>query len=279
MKRSSEISFQKKVLIVISFFGIIFSAAGLASTWIIMVFSRGFLIELLGTFNQTLMTTQEGLNVLDESVALSIENMDTIETSMEDLSATLDDLSTSLFYTADLIGDDLQLTIEETQTALSSAAASAVFIDDTLAFIASIPLIGADYQPDVPLHTSLEQAAASLEGVPESLEDIEQSLNTTAEGLDSLNDDLESLTDIIINLDDELDHAASVIESYQVLVEDFSQKSAQIQEYLTLFLIAGSLIFSGIFFWLGFTQVIIFLDNRRETRGDKIVNLADIRRE
>jgi len=279
MKRSSELNFQKKTLIVISIFGIIFSSAGLVSTWIITIKIRGFLLDLLGLFDQMLLNTQDGLDVLDGTIETSVESVASIETSMEYLSTTLEDLSTSLSYSADLIGDDLQFTIEETQIALSSAAESAVFIDDTLSFIAAIPLIGVDYKPDVPLHTSLEQAAVSLEDIPESLEDIEQSFNTTADSLDSLNDDIGSLADVIVGLEGELDHASSIIINYQVLVDDFSQKSTRIQENLTIILIAGGLIFSGIFFWLGFTQVMIFLDNRRQARGDKIVNLADIRRE
>jgi len=279
MKRSSELNFQKKTLIVISIFGIIFSSAGLVSTWIITIKIRGFLLDLLGLFDQMLLNTQDGLDVLDGTIETSVESVASIETSMEYLSTTLEDLSTSLSYSADLIGDDLQFTIEETQIALSSAAESAVFIDDTLSFIAAIPLIGVDYKPDVPLHTSLEQAAVSLEDIPESLEDIEQSFNTTADSLDSLNDDIGSLADVIVGLEGELDHASSIIINYQVLVDDFSQKSTRIQENLTIILIADGLIFSGIFFWLGFTQVMIFLDNRRQARGDKIVNLADIRRE
>lgn len=257
----------------------IFSAAGLAATWIVEPKFKALLLSLLDSLDSALATTDESLDALDEIVDVSISNMDTFETSMDDLSSTLESLSASLSDSADLIGDDLQLTISETQVALSSAATSAEIIDDTLAIIAAIPLIGADYQPDVPLHTSLEQTAASLEDIPESLEEIEQNLNATSASLDSLNADLESLAASVTDLDDELEQAALIVEDYQVIIDTISTKSTRIRDNLPLILIIGCSLISGIFFWLGFAQLMILMENKRILHGEKIVNLADIHRE
>ncbi len=279
MKRSSEIHFQQKVMIIIAISGIAFSATGLVATWIVKSQINRLLLGLLDSLDQALLATDEGLKTLSEVITVSTDNLDIFETSMADFNETLDGLSASLSSSAELIGDDLQLTIIETQIALSSAAASAVFIDDTLAFIASIPLIGVDYQPDVPLHTSLEQAASSLEDMPEALEDIEQNLNTTAGSIDALNNDLKQLTTSITSLDDELDHAGLIIVDYQDIVESLSQRSMRIRKNLSFNLTAGSLVISGAFFYLGFTQVFILLEYKREQHGERLVDLANIRRE
>ena len=279
MKRSSDVRLQNKVFIFIAIFGMIFSIAGLASTWLIRAKLQGFFLNLLDSFDQTLVTTEEGLDFLDDVLTVSTDNLDTIDESMNALGSTIDGLTTSLTTSADLIGDELQFAIIDTQTALSSAATSAVLIDDTLAFIASIPLIGADYQPDVPLHTSLEQAAASLEYIPEAMEDIEHSLNTTAESLGALNEDIESLSESIADLDVTLEHAALIVNEYQDSITAVSETSTRIQRNLGVYLTIGSLIFSGIFFWLGFTQVVILLEILRKGQSEKLVTLTDIHRE
>ncbi len=72
------------------------------------------------------------------------EDLILIQSSLDGLKSSLDSIADSLVTTSSLIGDDLNLTLTEVQTAVSSAAVSAEFIDDTLAFIAAIPLLGAD---------------------------------------------------------------------------------------------------------------------------------------
>ncbi len=105
--------------------------------------------------------------VMGNVIDLTKTNILTIETTIDNLDETLISVSDSLDTSAVLLGDDLRQTIMETQTALSSASTSAKIIDNTLVFLASVPFIGVEYQPDVPLHTSLEQVAANLDDIPE----------------------------------------------------------------------------------------------------------------
>jgi len=280
MKNISRIRLFGKLLIIISAAGILFSITGISITWIIGPNLKRNLSGLLESFTETLVTTNNGLSILDGAVLDSLANLELIESSLDALGGTIEDLSSSLESSGDLIGDDLRLTILDTQTALSSAAASAVLIDKTLKIIDGIPFIGADYQPDVPLHTSLEQVAGSLEDVPESLETIEQNLNDTAAGLDTLQVDLLALGKNIAGMDQDLQNAQKVIGDYQAIVSDIEQKTEELRSRLTTYMIIVGLILSGFFFWLGIAQVNVLIKGIDFWQGEQhIVNLADIRRE
>ncbi len=280
MKNISRIRLFGKLLIIISAAGILFSITGISITWIIGPNLKRNLSGLLESFTETLVTTNNGLSILDGAVLDSLANLELIESSLDALGGTIEDLSSSLESSGDLIGDDLRLTILDTQTALSSAAASAVLIDKTLKIIDGIPFIGADYQPDVPLHTSLEQVAGSLEDVPESLETIEQNLNNTAAGLDTLQVDLLALGENIAGMDQDLQNAQKVIGDYQAIVSDIEQKTEGLRRRLTTYMIIVGLFLSGFFFWLGIAQVNVLIKGIDFWQGEQhVVNLADIRRE
>jgi len=280
MKKPTRIRIFGIALIIFSALGILFSIAGIASIWIIRPRINHALLVLLDSFDETLVTTGNGLDVLDNAVLDSITNLGIIENSLNDLGETLDVVSSSLESSATLIGDDLRLTIIETQTALNSASTSAILIDNTLKAVASIPLIGKDYQPDVPLHTSLQQVAGNLEDVPESLESIEQSLDDTVSGLDSLKQDLSTLSENIGSIEKDLEDAQLVIDDYYDIIEKVSLKSDNLRNKFSGCLILSLLILSGILFWLALAQLNVLIQGIDYWQGEQhIVNLADIQRE
>jgi len=179
----------------------------------------------------------------------------TIVTTFDNLDGTFDSISESLDTSATLIGDDLRLTVNDTQIALASSSTSAELIDKTLSFLAAIPLIGIDYQPEVPLHIGLAQVADSFENIPDSLKDIEQGLNETTGGLDTLKTDLSNLTEEVLLLDDDLEDAQSVLMDYQATLEKLNNRTKAIQDNLPLILTLMSIFISGTFFSLGTAQI------------------------
>jgi len=280
MKESTKHRTLNIVLIVISGLGILFSLVGISSIWLIKAPIQASLSVLLDSSNSILSNTNEGLQVLDSTLEASKENLETIESTLTNLDETILSISTSLESSATLVGDDLRLTVIDTQIALTSSATSAELIDNTLAILAAIPFVGADYQPDVPLHISLEQVAASLEDVPDSLETIEESLQDTALGLTVLKTDLADLAGNIGDFEDDLSDAQNVIMAYVRIIEDLEERSEKFQKNLSLYLTLTSLLFSGLMFWLGFAQVFILIRSITHLKGERqIVNLADIRRE
>jgi len=280
MKESTNHRILNIAFVVISGLGILFSLVGITSIWFVKPRIETSILILLNSSDSILSNTNEGLQVLDGTLDASKTNLDTIESTLTNLDETILSISSSLDSSATLVGDDLRLTVIDTQIALSSAATSAELIDNTLAILAAIPFVGADYQPDVPLHISLDQVAVSLEDIPGSLETIEESLKDTATGLNVLKSDLGDLAGNIGDFEDDLSDAQIVLLEYVRIIEGLEQRSENFQRNLPLYMILISLLLSGIVFWLGFAQVIILLRSITHLRGERqIVNLADIRRE
>lgn len=280
MKESNSHRILNIAFVVISGLGIVFSLLGITSIWLAKPRIQDSLLVLFNSSDSILTNTNEGLQVLDSTLEVSKENLGTIELTLTNLDETLVNISTSLDSSATLVGDDLRLTVIDTQIALSSAASSAELIDNTLAIFAAIPFLGADYQPDVPLHISLGQVAESLDDVPDSLETIEESLKDTATGLNILKTDLADLAENISDFEEDLSDAQIVLLEYVRIIEDLERGSEKFQRNLPLYMTLISILFSGLMFWLGFAQVIILLRSITHLKGERqIVNLADISRE
>ncbi len=280
MKYPSKIRLLGLIFIILSASGLLFSLAGIAATWIIGPRLNQNLVGLLDSFSETLSTTDNGLSVLENALQDSLNNLELVVHSLDDLGDTVADLSSSLDSSGELIGDDLRLTILNTQTALSSAATSAVLIDNTVKFIARLPIIGADYQPDVPLHTSLEQVAGSLEDVPESLEEIEQNLNDTADGLDALRLDLDILGENIASMDEDLENAQEVVMDYRDIITNVQQKTDELHSHFPSYMIIAGLTLSALFFWLGTALLNVLIQGIKYWQGEQhVVNLAELQRE
>ena len=199
---------------------------------------------------------------------------------MNSLGASIDGISASLDTSSALIGDDLRLTVIDTQVALSSAATSAEIIDDTLVFLASIPLLGADYQPEVPLHISLTKVADSLEDVPQSLASLESNLNTTSSDLTTFSGDLAVLSESLGTFNEDLSDAQSILEDYDSIVSTALIKLENLQSRLGWYTIFTGLVVSGVLLWLGIAQFNVYLRGYDYVHHEeKTVSLSDLTRD
>lgn len=266
--------------IITSIAGLLFSALGIGFLWVVRPRLQTAIIEFIDTIDLTLNNTNQSLTLLDDVIELTKGNIGTLQTTIDNLDGTIVSLSDSLDTTSVLIGDDLRQTVIESQTALSSAATSAELIDNTLFFLASVPFIGADYQPEVPLHTSLANVAGNLEDIPGSLESVEQTLGEAADGLDTLNTDLNTLVEDIQGFEQDLDDAQTVIEEYNDILVQAQDKTSTLRENIGIYLIVTWIFISGILVWLSITQVNILMQGWEYLHGEqKVVNLADIKRD
>ena len=268
------------IFVIISSAGLLFSFGGILSTWVIRPRILNSLDEFIDTFNSILKTTDQTLLILDSTIDNSQNNLITIYSTIGNLDGSFDSISESLRLSSSLIGDDLRLTIIDTQTALTSASSSAKLIDDTLSIFAAIPLLGARYQPDVPLSISLENVAGSMSDIPIALETIELSINETSGGIINLKNDLLDLGEDIQFLSDDLTNAQESIQEYQKTIEQLQIQTNRLRTQSRSLVLIMSVIFSGLFFWLGVAQVNILLQGLIFLRGEQYaVNLADIRRD
>ncbi|MFN2305189.1 MAG: hypothetical protein ACK2TV_15785 [Anaerolineales bacterium] len=280
MKNPKRIRILGYVLIVLSILGLLFSIVGFVGPWFIRLRAESALKNIISLVSNTLLTTDDAMRVLDNTLGTITTDVSIIEDTFSNLEDTIDGISSSIDKSSKLIGDDLRLTIINTQTALSSAASSAAIIDKTLSFLDKVPLLGVDYQPEVPLNISLEQAADSMDGIPVSLESMEQDLGETASGLLSLNSNISDLADNLSELEDNIFGARDVLRDYREIIADVQVQISHLSRNLELYLIILLIFITGFFFWLGLAQAHILLQGLDFVRSEQeVVNLADIKRE
>jgi peptidoglycan hydrolase CwlO-like protein len=260
--------------------GLLLSVAGISATWIIRPRVNDSILRIIDSLEETLLISRDGLQVMNSTIEDTAENLTIIETTLENLDSTIDSITISLESSAALIGDELSMTIIDTQIALSSAATSAKLVDDTLSIIAMIPFIGANYQPDVPLSTSLTQVSMSLSGIPEALETIETDLLDTSKGISALNLDLSELSGNMSDFEKDLEDAQRVLMEYDTIFNEILDQTNTIQNNLPKTLILLSLFITGILFSLGIIQALFLLQGIMYLKGDPdFIKHKDIQQE
>lgn len=267
-------------LIILAYAGMLFSLTGIIITWIVRPKIQSSLGEGIAIVKSSLLTTDSGLQIVDQSITNAKSNLTILQSALDDLSLTLNDVSTSLETSATLIGNDLRLTVINTQVALSSAATSAEIIDDTLSFIAAIPLLGADYQPEVPLHVSLNQIADDMDDVPDTLLTLEGNLNETSASLDVFSEQLNFLSMDLENFSSDLRGIQDTLYDYTIIVDHAQVQLDSFESHLSGILVVCCIFLSGMLLWLGVAQInILFQGLALRNNEMKVVNLADLRRE
>jgi len=268
------------LFIIFSSLGLLISIAGITLSWIVKPGIQRGLLSVTDSLQSTLENTDKGLLVLDSALDNVSSNLEIIVSTLDNLDGTIIGISSSLDSSSDLVGDDLRQTIIETQVALSSAASSAELIDRTLSIISRIPFLGADYQPETPLHTSLDSVAGSMDEIPDSLETMEKSLTMTSEGLGLLNNNLSDLSDDLSKFTTDFTNAQEVMSEYQEIIVDAETQLTNFRENLPRNLTLFTIFISGTLFSLAVAQCITLFQGIAFIEGEKqVVGLADIRRE
>ena len=260
--------------------GMLFSLLGIGGVWAIRPWLTNRVSGIAGLTNDALVTTQSAIGFLSGSVSQVDEDLGLIQSSLESLETSLNSIAVSLTTSSSLIGDDLNLTLSEVQTAITSASTSAEFIDDTLAFIAAIPLLGADYQPDTPLHISLAKVAEDMNDIPDSLASLEASLDTASTDIQSFSNDLTALSDDLTIVMEDLDGAQDILADYDSILSDALLKIDKLESHLTFYSVLASFFLSGMLLWLGVAQFGVHLQAQEYIHFEqKIVSLTDLDRD
>ena len=266
-------------LMILSILGMLFSISGIVAVWVIYPRIRESASEILDSLETALMTSQDAFDLSDQAIEDLLLDFGIIKGSFDSLDTTLEGVSGSLDTSANLIGDNLKQTVIDTQTALESAASTAVLIDNTLDFLSRIPLLGVDYDPEVPLHISLEQVANNLEKFPDALDTIEGGITKTTDGLGALQINLSDLNNQIQDFSDDLEQTQVVILKFSDNIDVIKTQVESLNDNLGLYLTLSSLFISGLLFWSGLSQLIILNQGYIYLKGETIlVNLSDIER-
>ena len=212
--------------------------------------------ESLELVDRTLLTTEEGLVLAEDSLEQVVETVEALEVTMANVGQTIYGTVPLVDSVADLLGERLTETIKATQDTLSSVVKSAKLVDNVLSLVTAIPFIGTDrYQPEVPLHVGLERVATSLDEIPDSLSAAQEDLTSSSGNLDAMQDDFTAMADNIGQIATSLESAQSVLADYRDIVTDLQEQVSSVRQGLPVGLRWSGIAFSFVLVWLGIAQI------------------------
>jgi ABC-type transporter Mla subunit MlaD len=182
------------------------------------------------------------------------------------LSGSIDSLANSIGSTQDalnsvttLVKQDLPKAIEAARTALASAQATARVVDNFLSGLSRIQFLNINYNPDVPLDSSISQISASLSGLPSQLTQLGDDLNGINTNLPTVINTIRGLGATLSNVDSTLTAARTVIKEYaaqlaraQTAVEPIGES---VPAYVSFFVAA----LTFIMLWIVIVQIIVLV--------------------
>lgn len=259
--------------------GIFLALSILITTWVLTPRLIRSSKSLLSSSSAILNTTSEGLLVLKQS-------LETTETSLEVISFSVDSLSNSfvnLNYlsnnTGDLIGNNFVNLLDDTKISLDSSSKSAKLVDETLKVLAGIPLLGLDFRPDVPLHSSLADLSADITILKNELLTIEGFIDQVSNDFSSLDQSTRDIDDQISSFSTQIANAKSVVDSYILIIDQFSTRVSNVQEHISLWINIFVVLLSLLLIWLGLINLMPLLQARDIMFGKQhYVNIHDIRK-
>lgn len=243
-------------LILAGIFGLVISIGGLAILPQLERQAAQVAEAQIDVLDRALAATMDGLISAETSVVQATEAVATLEGLMADVGQAIDDTVPVIDVAAELLNEQLPTTIETTQEALTSVATSARLVDDMLAVISGIPLLGTDrYNPGAPLYQGFQDVADGLEGIPELLIVAGEGLDAGAESLQDVEEGFAAMGRSIGETTTSLDNAKTVLADYQQIIDDLQGTVSYVRESLPGWLRAIRWGLTLLLIWLAVAQI------------------------
>jgi ABC-type transporter Mla subunit MlaD len=260
----------------LSSLGVLFSVFILIQVWRFQQPLDNQLQTQLDQFSGTLHTTDDALVIIDNLVKNVYTSTIYLDDTTTALSQTLANTNQFIDSASVFIGDNLISTITNTQAALNSAQASAKVIDNILTTLSRIPLIGVDYNPELPLNVALGDVSSSLDPLPEVLINFQMSLKTTYSDLNGFVGQINALDQNITSIIQAMEQAKVTISDYHTQLSSLITLVDDAKENLHTWLNRMTWILTAIILWLFITQLtilfqgLVFLAPSSSERGNEI---------
>jgi DNA repair ATPase RecN len=255
------------VLIIIAAISLVISGWGLVQIWTMRQPVADAAVAGIDLFAETLNTTSDALKVTSASLQSASDTVTVVERTSLSVAQAMSTTRTTIGSFAKLTGKDLPTSIDATRTALKSAQSSAVVVDNVLTTLSRVPLINIQYNPAVPLSTSLGDVSASLDNLPPTFNTIALNLNTTGEGLDQVVTNLNALPTTTRQVQQNIADAQQVVTRYQSEVDGLKQLIQPIKPALPMALTTMLIGLTFLVFWLGVLQAQVLLKGLEMLRG------------
>ena len=209
------------MLVIATVIGLLFSLFFLVQTWRYRQPVTETLQSVVVQTSLVLVTTDQGLDIIDQVVKTVYTSTVFLDTSANELAQTARDTNQFIGSAGVFMGENLINTITNTQTAIDSAQASAVVIDNLLTTLSRIPLIGINYNPAKPLNVTLGEVSKSLDPLQTSLEGFQKSLETTQANIQEFEQQLVILDESVASISKNLEDTQFVLNDYREQLSSF----------------------------------------------------------
>lgn len=169
-------------------------------------------------FSSVLQISDDGLVVIDQVVKNVYTSTIYLDEASLAFSSTVGSASQFMDSAGTFVGDNLQTTITDTQSALGAAQASAQVIDNILSTLSHLPLVGITYNPSVPLSTALGDVSDSLDPLQSTLKTFQSDLNSTRSNMQEFSNQISILDKNILSIQRNLAQAQSTIGKYRTQI-------------------------------------------------------------
>jgi hypothetical protein len=247
------------MLVLVSAIGLLFSLLILIQVWWYRQPVKDIVESGLNQSYTILQTTSEGLDILDQVTSNVYTSTINLDEATKALTQTVQNTNLFIDSAGTFIGTDLFNTITNTQTALDSAQASAVVIDNVLSTLSLVPLIGITYNPSLPLNVALGEVSDSLDPLQKSLKTFQTNLETTHTNIQDFNDQITILEQNIIAINLNLAQAQKTIKSYQSQVRSIKSWVGEAKTSLPTWINSITWILTAIILWLMIVQSSLLL--------------------
>jgi uncharacterized phage infection (PIP) family protein YhgE len=217
-------------------------------------------VQSLDTINSTLVLTKGTLWQLNQS-------LDTMETTANNVGTSLSDTQPMLSQISDITSNDLAGGLETFQDSLPALIEVADTIDQTLTTLSrfridrtilGIPLrydLGINYDPEVPFSQSVDEIGASIEGLPEQLRELEIYFEVANDNLGAISDNMTEIAGDLTVVNDSVDELEPLLDEFIVTVTEFSDSTRQMRATYRQQLESFQTVWTVVMVWLALTQV------------------------
>lgn len=240
------------LLIAAAIGGLLFSLVSLAGTWVLKPRFTKTLDNSLDLVTTSLNATAQGLALTKESMKALVVSVNSVQATLDTAAKTIEDTTPAFDSVVTLLEDDLPSTVSAVQTSLNTAYETAQVIDGVLK---TLTFFNRDaYNPEVPLHTALEDISSSLNSLPTAFNEMSVSLADTRHNMQIIQVDLALVKDAIRQIETSLTQYEDVIDDYLGSIAAVQTQLEALRKNLprTLNYIAG--ILTVFFLWMIIAQ-------------------------
>ncbi len=247
------------VLVIVAIISLLISVGGIVALWSVSPAITVALQDTATLIVQTLTTTQKALTVADTALQNASNTLTVLSGSIDSLASSIGSTQNALDSVTLLVRQDLPKAIDAARTALTSAQDTARVVDNFLSGLSRIQFLNINYNPDVPLSTSIGRIGDSLNGLPSQLTKLGDDLDSINMNLPSVTTTIRGLGTTLHDVDATLGEARTVLKEYAAQLTRAQTAVQPIGESIPAYVTFFALALTFVAVWIVAIQIIVLV--------------------